>query len=53
MTPGSAVGEYHQEIIAVDATIEVWCREDEVEDISLEESGPVDEPDGAADEMDV
>jgi hypothetical protein len=52
MTPGSAVGEYHQEIIAVDAVIEVWCREDEVEDIALEDSGPVDEPGGAADEMD-
>ncbi len=35
--------EYHQDIIGVDATIEVWCREDEVEDIALEDEGPVED----------
>jgi hypothetical protein len=25
----------------VDATIVVWCREDEVEDIALDDAGPV------------
>jgi len=42
MTPGSTVGEYQQDIIGVDTAIEVWCREDEVEDIALEDAEPVD-----------
>jgi hypothetical protein len=52
MTPGSSVGEYQQEFIGVDQAIEVWCREEEVEDISLEETGPVEESGGAPDELD-
>jgi Family of unknown function (DUF5804) len=52
MTPGSATEEYRQDVIGVDTTIEVWCREDEVEDIALEDTGIVDLPDGAPDEMD-
>jgi hypothetical protein len=43
MTPGSTIEEYQQDIIGVDATIEVWCREDEVEDISLDNQEPVEE----------
>ena len=43
MTKGSTIEEYHQDIIGVDATIEVWCREDEVEDIALEDEGPVED----------
>ena len=43
MTPGSAIGEYQQDIIGVDATIVVWCREDEVEDISLDNQEPVED----------
>jgi len=42
MAPGSSVEEYHQDIIGVDATIEVWCTEEEVEDIALEDTEPVD-----------
>jgi hypothetical protein len=33
MSPGSSVDEYHQEYAGVDTTIEIWCTEDEVEDI--------------------
>ena len=44
MSPGSVPEEYRQDIIGVDATIEVWCREDEVEDISLDDQEP--EPSG-------
>ena len=44
MTPGSSIDEYRQDIIGVDATIVVWCREDEVEDIALEDTEPVDVP---------
>ena len=43
MTPGSTIGEYRQDIIGVDATIEVWCREDEVEDISFDNQEPVED----------
>jgi hypothetical protein len=43
MSPGSVIGEYRQDIIGVDTAIEVWCREDEVEDITLEDKEP--EPD--------
>jgi hypothetical protein len=49
MTPGSAVHEYQQEVIGVDTVIEVWCRDDEVEDIALEDTEPVDAPDEPAD----
>jgi hypothetical protein len=42
MAPGSTVGEYQQDIIGVDTAIEVWCREDEVEDIALEDAEPLD-----------
>lgn len=45
MTPGSIPEEYQQEIIGVDTTIVVWCREDEVEDISLDDQEPEPEPD--------
>lgn len=45
MTPGSTTGEYQQDIIGVDAIIEIWCREDEVEDIALGDSGPADADD--------
>jgi hypothetical protein len=30
MSPGSTVEEYHQEYAGVDASIEVWCTEDEL-----------------------
>jgi hypothetical protein len=42
MTPGSTIGEYQQDVIGVDTAIEVWCREDEVEDIALEDTEPAD-----------
>ena len=45
MAPGSTIGEYQQDIIGVDATIVVWCREDEVEDISLDNQEPVEDAD--------
>jgi hypothetical protein len=35
MAPGSSVEEYHQDIIGVDATIEVWCTEEEVEETGI------------------
>lgn len=41
MSPGSVPEDYRQDIIGADATIEVWCREDEVEDIALEDAEPV------------
>lgn len=41
MAPGSIPEEYQQDIIGVETTIEVWCREDEVEDISLDDQEPV------------
>jgi len=46
MSPGAVPEEYRQDILGVDTTIEVWCREDEVEDISLDDQ----EPDLSADE---
>ena len=42
--------EYQQDIIGVDATIEVWCREDEVEDIALGDEGPVEDLEAEAGE---
>ncbi len=45
MSPGSVIEEYHQDIIGVDTAIEVWCREDEVEDIALEDQEPVEDMD--------
>lgn len=45
MAPGSTTGEYQQDIIGVDAIIEIWCREDEVEDISLDDLEPAEETD--------
>jgi hypothetical protein len=45
MSPGSVTEQYQQDIIGVDRTIEVWCREDEVEDISLEDVEPEPSPD--------
>ena len=43
MSPGSTVDEYHQEYAGVDRAIEIWCTEDEVEDIgepiTFEEAG--------------
>jgi hypothetical protein len=47
MTPGSTVGEYQQDIIGVDTPIEVWCQQDEVEDISLEDVEPLEETDSS------
>jgi hypothetical protein len=52
MTAGSATQDYAADLDGADRVIEVWCTEDEVEDIgdliSLEEavdgSGPADEP---------
>lgn len=32
MSPGSSLEEYHQEYIGVDRSVEVWCREDELEE---------------------
>jgi hypothetical protein len=46
------VEEYHQDVIGVDTAIEVWCREDEVEDIALEEPELVEETGGEPDELD-
>jgi hypothetical protein len=42
MSPGSTPEEYHQEIIGVDRSIEIWCMEDEMETgepVPLEKSG--------------
>jgi len=47
MSAGSTPGEYHQEYIGADHSIEIWCTEDEVEEgelIGEEEPGP--EPGG-------
>ncbi len=52
MSAGSTVEEYHQDVIGVDTAIEVWCREDEVEDIALEEPELVEETGGVPDELD-
>jgi len=38
--------------IGVDTAIEIWCREDEVEDIALEEPELVEETGGEPDELD-
>jgi hypothetical protein len=48
MAPGSSVEEYHQDIIGVDATIEVWCTEEEVEETGIFEPEPID-TDGLSD----
>jgi hypothetical protein len=43
MSPGSTPGEYHQEYIGADHSIEIWCTEDDVDEGELlpeEESGP-------------
>lgn len=40
MSPGSVIDDYRQEIAGADTVIEVWCREDEVEDIPLEDQEP-------------
>lgn len=48
MSPGAVPEEYQQDIIGVDTTIEVWCREDEVEDISLDDQEPEPRPEEAA-----
>jgi len=47
MSPGSTLEEYHQEYIGVDRSIEVWCREDEMEE---GEPVPVGEADGTPEE---
>jgi hypothetical protein len=41
MSPGSTIQEYHQEYAGIDASIECWCTEDEVEEGELlhEENG--------------
>jgi|WetSurMetagenome_2_1015567.scaffolds.fasta_scaffold16786_3 hypothetical protein len=41
MSHGSAIGEYHQEYIGIDESIEVWCTENEVEEgeLMIEEAG--------------
>ena len=44
MTPGSAPEEYHQEYIGADRSIEIWCREDDMEEGELVAE---DEPAGA------
>ncbi|OPY35369.1 MAG: hypothetical protein A4E35_02432 [Methanoregula sp. PtaU1.Bin051] len=40
MTPGSVIEDYRRDVIGADTAIEVWCREDEVEDIALEDQEP-------------
>jgi hypothetical protein len=35
MAPGSTPGEYHQEYIGADRSIEIWCTEDDVEEGEL------------------
>jgi hypothetical protein len=35
MSPGSRPDEYHQEYAGITQTIEIWCREDEVEEGEL------------------
>lgn len=50
MSPGSVVEEYRQDITGVDTTIEVWCRQDEVEDIILEDAVPEEGTGDPADE---
>jgi hypothetical protein len=51
MSPGSAPQDYSRDLAGTDATIEVWCTEDEVEDIGepipLEDAG--ENPDPGAD----
>ena len=37
MSPGSTVGEYQQEYAGVDASVEVWCTEDELGELVAEE----------------
>jgi hypothetical protein len=49
MSPRSTVEEYHQEVIGVDTTIEVWCTEEEVEDIG--EPVPLEDAEGEPEEM--
>ena len=39
MSPGSTVGEYQQEYAGVDASVEVWCTEDELGELVAEEVG--------------
>ena len=47
MSPGSLPEEYHQEYIGADRSLEIWCREDDVEEGELvggdepEEGAPV------------
>ena len=48
MSPGSTIEEYHQEYAGVDRAIEIWCTEDEVEDIG--EAIPLEEAGGAGTE---
>jgi hypothetical protein len=50
MSPGSTADEYHQEVIGVDTTIEVWCTEEEVEDLG--EPAPLGEGSGDPEGMD-
>jgi len=43
MSAGSVTEDYKEEFTGADAIIEIWCREDEVEDISLEDAEPEEE----------
>jgi hypothetical protein len=49
MAPDSTVEEYHQEYAGIDKAIEVWCTEDEVEDIG--EPIPFEAAGGVPEEM--
>jgi hypothetical protein len=39
MSPGSTIQEYHPEYAGIDASIECWCTEDEVEEGELMDEG--------------
>jgi len=47
MAPGSVPGDYHQEYIGADTSVEIWCTEDDVEEGELlAEEEPGGEPGG-------
>ena len=48
MSPGSTIDEYHQEYAGVDASIEVWCTEDELGERLDDEPGSTHTGDDAA-----
>lgn len=49
MSSGSVADDYRQDLPGAGTVVEVWCREDEVEDIALEDAEPSEDenPDGS------